>query len=353
MAPQLAPQNLTANPPQAGTPQERSAMPPPSAPPVIGPAGRGQPTSPQTASNALPTANQTNKPARKVKKGPKNTRKRPNKKQVAAAAAAVITPSTKAVEPPTPSTPIIFHPPPNSFKNRANRANRPIQAQPSALAPQNMVPPPDQGHQFFRFLQHSLSRKSSHSIPCRLFHNPTPSFSASTEDPVSSLPTFDSFSDLDSDDELNCLVKFHPATSAVHMADKCQRVNADRGLQPLQSTPQAANAKTQIGTAAKGAKGATGKQTSKKRPSTDDTTEARATATPQRNQPVAAPGAQGMAPQRPGLPFTQEHLAQITPQQRAQFETHMQRHQSQNRERPTRKAYAYLTRAEGRYDQIA
>ncbi|KGO58232.1 hypothetical protein PEX2_067420 [Penicillium expansum] len=285
MAPQLAPQHLTANPPQAGTPQERSAMPPPSAPPVIGPAGRGQPTSPQTASNALPTANQTNKPARKVKKGPKNTRKHPL--------------------------------PTLSCEEKELRA----------VVGVRLTLPVNQ--------------------------NPTPSFSASTEDPVSSLPTFDSFSDLDSDDELNCLVIFHPATSAVHMADKCQRVNADRGLQPLQSTPQAANAKTQIGTAAKGAKGATGKQTSKKRPSTEDTTEARATATPQRNQPVAAPGAQGMAPQRPGLPFTQEHLAQITPQQRAQFETHMQRHQSQNRERPTRKAYAYLTRAEGRYDQIA
>ena len=101
--------------------------------------------------------------------------------------------------------------------------------------------------------------------------------------------------------------------------------------QAPQSTPQVANVKPQAGAATKGAKGAAGKQASKKRPSTDDTTEARATATPQMSQPVAVPGAPGTAPQRPGLPFTPEQLAQMTPQQRAQVEAHMRRQQSQSR----------------------
>jgi hypothetical protein len=73
---QMAPQHSPANQTQAGTPQERSAMPPPSAPPVTGPnVGRGAPASPQTAGNAPPTPNQTNKPAPKGKKDPKDTRK--------------------------------------------------------------------------------------------------------------------------------------------------------------------------------------------------------------------------------------------------------------------------------------
>ncbi|KAG0158906.1 hypothetical protein PDIDSM_6426 [Penicillium digitatum] len=101
--------------------------------------------------------------------------------------------------------------------------------------------------------------------------------------------------------------------------------------QAPQSTPQAASAKPQSGAAAKGAKITTGKQASKKRPGTDDLTEARPTATPQMSQPVAAPGAPGSAPQRPGIPLTQEQLAQMTPQQRAQVEAHMRRQQSQNR----------------------
>lgn len=65
----MAPQHSPANQPQAGTPQERGAMPPPSAPTVTGPnAGRQQPASPQTSGNAPPTPNQTNKPAPKGKK---------------------------------------------------------------------------------------------------------------------------------------------------------------------------------------------------------------------------------------------------------------------------------------------
>ena len=65
----------------------------------------------------------------------------------------------------------------------------------------------------------------SASVTLPVNENPSPSFT-STEDPLSSLPTFDSFSDLDSDDELNRLVEFHPATNAVYMGDKRQRVSA-------------------------------------------------------------------------------------------------------------------------------
>ncbi|KAJ5579768.1 Zinc finger C2H2 [Penicillium hispanicum] len=64
----------------------------------------------------------------------------------------------------------------------------------------------------------------SASITLPVNENPSPSFTASTEDPLSSLPTFDSFSDLDSDDELNRLVEFHPGGSAVYLGDKRQRV---------------------------------------------------------------------------------------------------------------------------------
>lgn len=74
--PQMPPQHSPANQPQAGTPQERSAMPPPSAPPVTGPnAGRGQPASPQTAGNAPPTPQQSTKAPPKGKKEAKDTRK--------------------------------------------------------------------------------------------------------------------------------------------------------------------------------------------------------------------------------------------------------------------------------------
>jgi len=144
-------QHSPAGQPQAGTPQERSAMPPPSAPPVTGPnAGRGQPASPQTAGNAPPTPQQSNKPAPKGKKDTKDTRKRPTKKAAAAAAAAGATPSTEAADTaptPTPSTPVTPQHP-NSFnKNGANGAG---QGQPSAPAPPPMVqPPPDQTQQPF------------------------------------------------------------------------------------------------------------------------------------------------------------------------------------------------------------
>lgn len=64
----------------------------------------------------------------------------------------------------------------------------------------------------------------SASVTLPVNENPAPSFSASTVDPLSSLPTFDSFSDLDSDDEINRLVEFHPAANAVYLGDKRQRV---------------------------------------------------------------------------------------------------------------------------------
>ncbi|OKP15228.1 Zinc finger protein [Penicillium subrubescens] len=65
----------------------------------------------------------------------------------------------------------------------------------------------------------------SASVTLPVNENPSPSFTASTEDPLSSLPTFDSFSDLDSDDELNRLVEFHPGANAVYLGGKRQRVN--------------------------------------------------------------------------------------------------------------------------------
>ncbi|KGO40262.1 Zinc finger, C2H2 [Penicillium expansum] len=66
----------------------------------------------------------------------------------------------------------------------------------------------------------------SASVTLPVNENPSPSFSSSTQDPLSSLPTFDSFSDLDSDDELNHLVEFHPAANAVYMGGKRQRMHA-------------------------------------------------------------------------------------------------------------------------------
>ncbi|CAI7565112.1 unnamed protein product [Penicillium pancosmium] len=67
----------------------------------------------------------------------------------------------------------------------------------------------------------------SASVTLPVNENPSPSFTASstTEDPLSSLPTFDSFSDLDSDDELNRLVDFHPGSNAVYLGGKRQRVD--------------------------------------------------------------------------------------------------------------------------------
>ncbi|KAJ6104622.1 hypothetical protein N7523_010942 [Penicillium sp. IBT 18751x] len=65
----------------------------------------------------------------------------------------------------------------------------------------------------------------SASVTLPVNENPSPSYTASSsEDPLSSLPTFDSFSDLDSDDELSHLVDFHPGSNALYVGGKRQRV---------------------------------------------------------------------------------------------------------------------------------
>ncbi|KAJ5225493.1 hypothetical protein N7468_006718 [Penicillium chermesinum] len=65
----------------------------------------------------------------------------------------------------------------------------------------------------------------SASVTLPVNENPAPSFPASSVDPLSSLPTFDSFSDLDSDDEINNLVDFHPGSHSVYLGGKRQRVH--------------------------------------------------------------------------------------------------------------------------------
>lgn len=65
----------------------------------------------------------------------------------------------------------------------------------------------------------------SASVTLPVNENPAPSFTSSNVDPLSSLPTFDSFSDLDSDDELNRLVDFHPGSNSVYLGGKRQRVH--------------------------------------------------------------------------------------------------------------------------------
>lgn len=74
---QPMPQHSPATQPQAGTPQDRSTMPPPQAPPAGANAGRPQPPSPQTTGNAPPTPQQSTKAAPKGKKegAKENTRK--------------------------------------------------------------------------------------------------------------------------------------------------------------------------------------------------------------------------------------------------------------------------------------
>ncbi|CAG8104100.1 unnamed protein product [Penicillium olsonii] len=93
----------------------------------------------------------------------------------------------------------------------------------------------------------------------------------------------------------------------------------------------ALQAKNQSAANAKGAKAPPAKQVPKKRPSTDESAEARPSTTPQMTQSTPVPGAQATAPTRPGLPITQDQLSQMTPQQRAQFELHLRRQQQQAR----------------------
>ncbi|KAL3456218.1 hypothetical protein BJX64DRAFT_294324 [Aspergillus heterothallicus] len=66
---------------------------------------------------------------------------------------------------------------------------------------------------------------ASEAVTLPVHENPAPSFTSSTEDPLSTLPTFDSFSDLDSEDEfVNRLVDFHPSGSTFYLGGKRQRV---------------------------------------------------------------------------------------------------------------------------------
>ncbi|KAL2841275.1 hypothetical protein BJY01DRAFT_236442 [Aspergillus pseudoustus] len=65
----------------------------------------------------------------------------------------------------------------------------------------------------------------SEAVTLPVHENPAPSFTSSTEDPLSTLPTFDSFSDLDSEDEfVNRLVDFHPSGSTFYLGGKRQRL---------------------------------------------------------------------------------------------------------------------------------
>ncbi|KAL1846939.1 hypothetical protein Plec18170_008907 [Paecilomyces lecythidis] len=91
--------------------------------------------------------------------------------------------------------------------------------------------------------------------------------------------------------------------------------------QPVpQQTPQA-NAKSQVTAAAKNVKASPAKAASKKRPSSDEVTEV----PPPKTQPVSQPSA-SQAPAAPARPnITREHLASMTPQQRAQLEAQMRR----------------------------
>ncbi|KAJ5806914.1 hypothetical protein N7474_010506 [Penicillium riverlandense] len=148
----MAPQQSPVNQVQAGTPQERGAMPPPQAPPGAGAnAGRTQPASPQTGGNAPPTPQQSSKPAPKGGKKAANA-KRPKGKNANAAAA---TPSSEAAtaEPPTPQTPSTPQHP-QSFSKTGGNATTGAQAPPTtAAAPPPMVhQPPDQSQQTFQDL---------------------------------------------------------------------------------------------------------------------------------------------------------------------------------------------------------
>ncbi|KAF7597296.1 hypothetical protein BBP40_008140 [Aspergillus hancockii] len=65
----------------------------------------------------------------------------------------------------------------------------------------------------------------SEAVTLPVHENPSP-YASSTEDPLGSLPTFDSFSDLDSEDEfVNRLVDFHPSGNAFYLGEKRQRIS--------------------------------------------------------------------------------------------------------------------------------
>ncbi|KAL4928852.1 putative C2H2 transcription factor (Seb1) [Aspergillus undulatus] len=65
----------------------------------------------------------------------------------------------------------------------------------------------------------------SEAVTLPVHENPAPAFTSTTQDPLNTLPTFDSFSDLDSDDEfVNRLVDFHPSGSTFYLGGKRQRL---------------------------------------------------------------------------------------------------------------------------------
>lgn len=165
---QPPPNQQLGQPQPMGTPQERNAMPPPSAPAATAP-GRTQPPSPQTAP-APPTPQQAAKAAPKGKKDAKDNRKvsnivifcrkpqfslypealtslqqRPAKKPAANGPNnTAVTPSSEAEHPatPTPPTPVTpIHP--NSFT--ANNNNKPGGAPPAPPSSSNVPGLP--GHQ--------------------------------------------------------------------------------------------------------------------------------------------------------------------------------------------------------------
>jgi hypothetical protein len=123
----------------APNPQERNAMPPPSAPPQ-----GTKPPSPQQGA-APPTPQQANKPAPKGKKDTGKERKRVTKKGAAAANAnTAATPSSEAEPPPTPtpSTPITPQHP-NSFTKNGVNATTATQQQPTSAPAPPIVQQPD------------------------------------------------------------------------------------------------------------------------------------------------------------------------------------------------------------------
>ncbi|KAJ5698215.1 Transcriptional activator somA [Penicillium macrosclerotiorum] len=163
-----------ATQPQAGTPQDRGNMPPPQAPPAGANAGRTQPPSPQTGGNAPPTPQQASKPAPKGKKDKADGgRKRPTKKNAAAAnTAAGATPSTDANEPtPTPSTPVTPQHPQSFTKGGANASAAAPPQPTSAPAAQAMVQPtPDPSQQTFGDL--AIPDASAFSLDFSTLDNP-------------------------------------------------------------------------------------------------------------------------------------------------------------------------------------
>ncbi|KAL5336502.1 hypothetical protein BJX70DRAFT_372562 [Aspergillus crustosus] len=102
---------------------------------------------------------------------------------------------------------------------------------------------------------------------------------------------------------------------------------------PQQAT-QSQAAKPQTATSAKATKGPVPKQTpptSKRKVQTEESVVAQTSPVQSSTQPAKPQALPTTAPSRPPLPFTREQLAAMTPQQRAQVETHLRRQQGQTR----------------------